>query len=371
MKRIIKIGMDVHSTSYTLCAAELLLDGGINVLAIAEVAPDYKNILKFIASLKQRFSDELMIVCGYEAGCLGYTLFRQLNNAGITCIILAPSTMMSPAGKRIKTDRRDAHMIAHCMACGGYSPVHVPNASEEAVRDYIRMRDDHLTARTKVKQQINCFCLRHGFNYDGKKWNQKHRNWLKGIQIYDLNRETLDEYLLTLQYHEEKIDRFDKRIEELASADEYREKTGRLCCFLGIKTHTALSFITETGDFSRFVNGSVYSSYLGLCPGERSSGDRTKRTRITKAGNMHLRSLAVEAAQSICRGAVGYKSKALKARQNGNDPMVIEYADKANERLRRKYHRLIHKGKPRNVAVAAVARELTCFIWGMMTENIA
>ncbi len=84
-----------------------------------------------------------------------------------------------------------------------------------------------------------------------------------------------------------------------------------------------------------------------------------------------MRKLLVEAAGGICKGQIGHKSKDLKARQYGNLPEVIAYADKANERLRRKYYRMIRHGKKRNVAVTAVARELACFRWGMMTENIS
>ena len=94
-----------------------------------------------------------------------------------------------------------------------------------------------------------------------------------------------------------------------------------------------------------------------------------KRHFIT-AGNAHLRRLLVEAAQCYTRGRIGQKSKALIARQRGNTPQVIAYADKANERLRRRYYRLSSHTK-RNIAVTAVARELACFIWGMMTNNIA
>ena len=80
--------------------------------------------------------------------------------------------------------------------------------------------------------------------------------------------------------------------------------------------------------------------------------------------------LLVEAAQSYARGQIGYKSKALADRQKGNSPTVIQYADKANERLRRKFYRLTLKnGKKANVAKTAIARELACFIWGMMTEH--
>ena len=84
-----------------------------------------------------------------------------------------------------------------------------------------------------------------------------------------------------------------------------------------------------------------------------------------------MRTLLVEAARGICKGVIGYKSKALRSRQSGQSAEVIAYADKANTRLRSKYYRMIRHGKKRNVAVAAVARELACFVWGMMTDNIS
>ena len=64
-----------------------------------------------------------------------------------------------------------------------------------------------------------------------------------------------------------------------------------------------------------------------------------------------------------------HKSRDPKERQSGNTPEVIAYADKANERLRRKYYKMIRHGKKKNVAVTAVARELACFIWGMMADK--
>ena len=95
------------------------------------------------------------------------------------------------------------------------------------------------------------------------------------------------------------------------------------------------------------------------------------RLGISKAGNTHLRCLLIEAAKGICKGAIGRKSKELRSRQNGQSAEIIAYADKANIRLRSKYYKMIRRGKKKNVAVAAVARELACFVWGMMTGNIA
>jgi ISCps8, transposase len=116
------------------------------------------------------------------------------------------------------------------------------------------------------------------------------------------------------------------------------------------------------------------ASFLGLVPSEDSSDTRVNRYSITKAGNSHLRRLLVEVAQSFTRGNVGHKSVALKQRQQGNLSEIIAYADKANERLRRRFYKMtLNKGVNRNVATTAIAiaRELACFIWGMMTEHVS
>ena len=371
MKRIIKIGLDVHSTNYTLCAIEPVLGAEDRIFANIQVAPDYKNILYFIANLttKLGLEDEYSIECGYEAGCLGYSLYNQLTAAGQKCVILAPTTMLTSKGTQVKTDARDACMIALCLAYGGYHPVYIPTQEDDSVKEYLRMRDDHKIALKKIKQQINTFCLRHGHHYTGNNWTNSHVAWLRRLELPALYKETFDEYLASYDEQTAKIERFDKRIEELASEKEYCEKVKKLRCFLGIETHTALSLIVETGDFKRFSKGNIYGAFLGLAPGERSSGAKTRRLGISKAGNSHLRRLLVEAARGICKGKIGHKSKVLRSRQSGNTAEVIAYADRANTRLRSKYYRMIRHGKQRNVAVAAIARELACFVWGMMTDN--
>ena len=372
MKRILRIGMDVHSTNYTLCAMEPVLGEDDRIFANVQVTPDYKNILLFIENLKMKLglNNEYDIVCGYEAGCLGYSLYNQLTGAGVKCVILAPTTMLTPQGNRVKTDARDALMIAQCLSYGGYRAVYIPTEEDDSVKEYLRMRDDHKLALKKIKQQINAFCLRHGHHYTGTKWTIAHWKWLKKLEVSEMYRETLDEYMASYEEQTAKIERFDTRIEEIASQERYQEKVKKLTCFLGIKTHTALSLIVETGDFERFAKGNTYAAFLGLAPGENSSGEHINRTGITKAGNSHLRLLLIEAAGGICKGMIGHKSKDLRARQNGNTAEVIAYADKANTRLRGRYYRLIRHGKKRNVAVAAIARELACFVWGMMTDNI-
>ena len=365
------VGMDVHKESFTLC--DYLIETE-KVSHTRRTPADYKEVLKYLEFLRTIYGNDTNFICGYEAGCLGYTLYHQLTDHNVNCVILAPTTMLEPrSGKRIKTDKRDAELIGKCLAQHNYSPVHVPTATDEETKEFLRMRDDHKLALKKVKQQILSFCLRHDYRYEGKShWTAAHVNWLKSLKPEALYKEILDEYLLTYTNLSDKLERLDKRIEELASKDEYREPVKKLCCFIGVQTHTALSVLVEVGDFNRFASANQFAAYLGLVPGEDSSGDDKSRLGITKAGNRHARQLLTEAAQSYSRGQIGHKSKALKARQAGNSPQVIAYADKANERLRRKFYKMVlGKSKKHNVAKTAITRELACFMWGMMTDNIA
>ena len=366
------VGMDVHKESFTLCSFTIEEDKASH---IQKIKPDYRQVLKYLEFLRTVYGRDAEFVCGYEAGCLGFSLYRQLTAYHVDCVILAPTTMLVQRGKKwIKTDKRDAAMIGRCLAQNNYSPVHVPTVQDEETKEYIRMRADHKLALKKVKQQILAFCLRHNYRFEEgrKNWTQTHIKWLKSLKPEGLYREILEEYLLTFDYLTNKLERLDKRIEELASGETYQENVKKLTCFLGVKTQTALSVIVEVGDFQRFAAPDKFAAYLGLVPGENSSGDDQKRLGITKAGNTHVRRLLVEAAQSFGRGAVGHKSKELKKRQEGNTPQVIAYADKANERLRRRYYKMVlGNGKRSNVAKTAVARELACFIWGMMTGHTA
>lgn len=365
------VGMDVHKESFTLCAYTIDEE---KAAYFQKTEANYKNVLRYLEFLQTRYGNDINFICGYEAGCLGYTLYHQLTSHNVECVILAPTTMLEPhSRKRIKTDKRDAEIVAKCLAQHNYSPVYIPTATDEETKEFLRMRADHKIALKKIKQQILAFCLRHNYRYDGCcNWTAAHIEWLRSLKPTGLYCEILNEYMLTFTNLNDKIERLDRRIEELASKEDYKESVKKLCCFMGIRTHTALSILVETGDFKRFKSAEKYASFLGLVPGEDSSGEDRTPLSITKAGNRHVRMLLIEAAQCYTRGQVGYKSKVLKSRQEGNTSQVIAYADKANERLRRRYYKMVlNNNKKCNVAKTAIARELACFIWGMMTNNIA
>ena len=370
MNSIIYIGMDVHSSNYTLCA--FTLDSN-RFFAETQIKPDIKLLLNYFETVRKGCDLDAKIICGYEAGGLGYSLYKEIIAHDIECHILAPTTMaVSASAKEKKTDKRDARNIVRCLAFNTYNEVFVPSEEDNSVKEYIRMRDDFRQMLKQTKQQICALCLRCGKQYDATKhkWTAAHRQWLKKLEFeHPLLRETLDEYMDTLQSLEEKAKRLDERILELSNTDRYRENVKKLCCFRGIAEHTALALLAETGDFYRFPTAAHYASYLGLTPGEHSSGNSKIITGITKAGNGHLRRLLIESSQCYGRGNPKIKSAVLKRKQKGCTSEIVRYSDRASIRLCKKFNRIKERSHF-NVAKTAIARELACFIWGMMTGRI-
>ena len=180
MTSITYVGLDVHTTNYTAACYRFETD---NTFAVVELKPKAEEIVKYLARVKKNLGEDCEFLCGYEAGCLGYSLYHELTAKGIKCVVMAPSTIESAPANKIKTDKRDAKKLARCLATGGYKAVHIPTDEDNAVKEYIRMRDDVNEALKRIKQQITAFCIRNGKTYRnvvGKNyWTQKHLNWLK------------------------------------------------------------------------------------------------------------------------------------------------------------------------------------------------
>ena len=181
MKSIIYVGMDVNKASFTLSCFSVTTQ---ETFATVKISPDAKAIKKYLDGVSLSRSEECEFVCGFEAGCLGYTLYHQLTAMNIRCVIMAPTTILRNS-KRVKTDRIDAENLARCLAYSGYKSVYIPTAQDEVVRDYLRMRDDHKLMLKKIKQQINAFCLKHNKIYPGNKskWTQAHVKWLNALEF--------------------------------------------------------------------------------------------------------------------------------------------------------------------------------------------
>jgi transposase len=303
----------------------------------------------------------------YEAGCLGYTLYRALKEKGYDCRVIPPNKVFhGGTEERVKTDKRDAVAIAWMLKRDEGDSIAVPSKEDEATRDLIRCRGDLQEDLKRGKQRMLKFLLRLGYRYDTDRyWTGRHFQWMKGLAFeMALDKQTFDEYLSVIEGLTDRIGRVDKTIAEVAESERYREKVRKFRAFKGIDYLIALSLVVEIGDFRRFPSAQAFMSYLGLVPSEYSSGKKRKQGGITKTGNSHLRRLLTEASWHYARPA--QVSKRLAQRRVGTDEQTIAYADKALRRLHGKFVKMVFKGKAKQTAVTAVARELAGFIWGVM-----
>jgi transposase len=364
METVFYVGMDVHKESIQLA----VLKNGQGRSELEQRLPyDFSKVRKFFGPLTRAGT----VFAAYEAGSMGFDLARVLSDMTIQCVVAAPGRIARAPADRVKTDRRDALMIAQLLRNSQLEAVHVPTRDDEAVRDYLRARADLKLDYTRTKQRLSKFFLRHGHIYPGSPWTKRHMEWMRSIQFNPpMLADTFEGYLGTLLTQKEQLKAMDAQIELLATGPRYAAAVARLRCLKGIDYLTALSLVCEVGDFRRFERAEQFMGFLGLVPGERSSGPRRRQGGITKAGNVHLRKLLVEASWHYRYHAAA--SERLIERRNGQKPEVIAYAERARERLQKKFARLVHrKAKKSQVAVTAVARELSGFVWGLMAGKIA
>lgn len=317
---------------------------------------------------------ESVRVC-YEAGPLGWGVQRMLRAAGIDCIVIAPSLIPRRPGDRIKTDRRDALKLAKHLRSGELTEVFPPTPEEEGLKDLCRGRDDARGALTTARNQLSSLLLRYGIRYDEGKtnWTQRHRSWLRRT-IKDAAswptesaRLTAREYLAAVESAEGALERFETLMREAAKAAPFQERVGRLKCFRGIDDITAISLVAELHGIERFLTAPQLMAFVGLVPREDSTGFKRRVGSITKTGNSRVRRLLVEAAWHYRhRPAVGAN---LRKRREGQSPLIIEMADKAQKRLCKRWYRLSER-MPRPKATVAIARELAGCVWAALRPEI-
>jgi transposase len=327
---------------------------------------DARGMKRLIRRLKKEAQGELR-VC-YEAGPCGYALQRELRDAEIDCIVIAPSLVPMKPGDRVKTNRRDARHLAKSYRAGTLTEVHPPTPEEESARDLCRCREDARADLLRCRHRLGKMLLRRGLIYPRKAWTQAHRGWLRSLRFeHETAQVVFDDYLRAIEHTEQRLADLAGRIETLSQEEPYRQPVGWLRCFRGIDTVTAMGIVTELHGFPRFRTARALMAYLGLVPSEHSTGEKRRRGAITKAGNSHLRRLLIEAAIHYRhRPAVGVK---LRQRRVGQPGWGIALADRAQERLHKRYWRLMMQSKPHNKAVTAVARELVGFIWATLAQQ--
>jgi transposase len=357
------VAMDTHKKEHKV-ALHYPGDEQVVQFAIKNNACDIKKMVNKVK--KQAPAD---IEFCYEAGVCGFTLKRRIEALGCKCMVIAPSLTPIKPGDHVKTDRRDARKLLSMFKAGLLTEVHAPEPEQEAARELTRCRQTAQENLTRIRHQILKFLVRHGYVYrDGNHWTLKHFRWLRSLEFDLLSlREVFDSYFTEMQHCLQRLDSLDQEVVKLSESKPYKEVVGLLRCFHGIDTLSAITMITEIFEFGRFSTPGELMSYLGLTCSEDSSGQKERKGSITKAGNKRVRRLLIEASWHYRHPYVA-TSRSLKQRRKEQPQWAIDIADRAGQRLRKRYWYLINRGKPPCVATVAIARELAGFIWSVFNE---
>jgi len=358
MERNIRfIGLDVHKAFISVAIAD---EGRGAAESYGEI-PNTPAAVSKLAKTLERNGCDLCFV--YEAGCFGFGLHRQLAVLGHTCVVAAPSLIPRKPGDRVKTDRRDALKLSHFLRSGDITPCHVPDDTDEAMRDLVRAREDAVRAARVSRQLLGGFLLRHGKRYEGKsRWSKAHMHWILALKMpHAAQQIVLEEYLLRMKHDVVHVDALTTEIRRLVATWRWQPVIKALQALRSVQLIVAVTVIAEMGDLRRFAHPRQLMAALGLVPSENTSGDNRRQGKITKTGNGHARKILVESAWNYRYPA--RISPSIERRQQGVDKEVTDLAWNAQKRLCARYQHLIMRGKNNKLATTAVARELCGFIW--------
>jgi transposase len=357
------VGIDVAKLKNAIAIAESGRDGEVRYFG--EVEASDASMRRIIQRIAAKF--DRVHFC-YEAGPTGYGLHRLIQSLGQSCMVVAPSLIPRRPGDRVKTNRRDALALARLLRAGELTAVWVPDEGHEAMRDLVRARAAAVETLRVHRQQISAFMLKHGRIYPRKKgWTMRYLRWLQEQQFdHPAHQIALQEMVEAVRVSKERVERLEKVIEEFIPTWSLAPVVRALQTLRGVDLIVAVTFATEVGDVTRFESPRQLMGYLGLVPGERSTGETVRRGAITKAGNGRVRHMLVESAWTY-RHPPKVGAKKLYRLEEA-PPKVREIAWKAQSRLTARYRMLAGRGKRTTVVCTAIARELTGFMWAVARE---
>lgn len=364
-QEVLYLGLDVHAENIAVALAEAGRDG--EVRNYGEIPNTFHSVEKLLRKLGH--PDKELRVC-YEAGPCGFVLARFLKKKGIACDVIAPSLTPKGAGDKIKTDRRDARMLARLHRAGELTAVHVPDERDEAIRDLCRARTDAVQDQRSARHQLKAFLLRNGYRYGEKSsWTAAHMRYLRELILpHPAMKIVLEEYLQCIDATAERIDRLEVHMQALLDEWHLKPVVLALMGFKGYQIVAAMITVSEIGDIHRFPHPRQLMAYLGLVPSESSSGGSRAQGTITKCGNGHLRWIFNECAQHY--RLPPKVSQELTTRQEAipktHRRQVIEISWRCQNRLHERGRKLAARGKTRQKAQIAMARELAAFVWEVM-----
>jgi transposase len=235
----------------------------------------------------------------YEAGFKGFNLYDELTEDNIDCIVIPPHLVTEPKVNKVKTDKRDARRLALILenhdyrdACG--VPDKERREDRQISRSLIAIQKDIIRTRNRIRKFLDFHGIDVLFAEKGK-WGKKEFLAIKALPLSEPLRISLNVFLIQLEQlwmHQRTLR---TSLRQMCRKERYRRAFEIARTFPGIGWYTAIRLVLELGeDLSRFTTGKKIAAFTGLTPGEYSTGETTRKGRITGMGSGFIRATLVE-----------------------------------------------------------------------------
>jgi len=291
----IYIGLDVHKVSWAVAIVTAAADWGK-----AFTQPPRPLVL--VEYLKRHFPGAVYH-CVYEAGYSGFWICEELCRLGVDCIVINPADVPTTDKEhKCKTDRVDAKKLARSLRNGDLVALYVPDREAVEHRTLVRSRHSFVAKQTRTKNQIKSLLAQFGISLpedqvSERHWSARYLAWLEGLELATGEGTAALRLLLEdLAHLRRAILALNRQIRRLSLTERYRRPVAHLTTIGGISTLVAMILMTELVTIKRFRSLDRLSSFVGLVPGEASSGQERTMTEITERKNRYLRWVLTEAA---------------------------------------------------------------------------
>ena len=275
-------------------------------------------------------------LCVYEAGYFGFWIHDALREHGVECILTHPADVPTKDKERSnRNDTVDARKLARSLRNGELSALYVPTGKSLEARTLVRTRMGMVKKQTRCKNQIKALLSFYGYvipdEMVSSHWSRRFIEWLGGLSFEaESGKQSLHALLEELKHLRQSIAQLTRQIRALGRQEPYRTQVELLDSVPGIALLSAMTLLTEIVDINRFKNLDHLASYVGLVPGENSSGELERNTGISRRRNPFLRVMLVECSWVAVR----------------KDPALLMAFNKLSERM------------PKNRAIIRIARKL-------------